>query len=295
VRSGADRRGYALTLLRLEEERGEAPLSGSHFSGHALEERIEAIMKRKNVSLAALLAVLAVMSVTTTVFATSAPVKSTAPDGLVTGREISAVAEGGLTISRGPDGEKYVSLDGGETWMDQEQYHAQYGPWGDDWEVEWWTYDEYKAWLEQEKKDLADIIGSRGYTSNKGWFVWDQAMVDETIALYEQILEHIKNGGLYSKSITGPDGVVEQNAVLASGTADVEATVVTKGPGYVFIEGPQAESRLEEEAALLDSLRSFGVTVSVGNGLYYNDQLIRCLVDGYSVGDGGYGLSLIHI
>ena len=296
VRSGADRRGYALALLRLEEERGGAALSGSHFSGHALEERIEAIMKRKNVSLAALLAVLAVMSVTTTVFATSAPVKSTAPDGLVTGREISAVAEGGLTISRGPDGEQYFSPDGGETWLDEEQYHAQYGPWGDDWEVEWWTYDEYRDWLEQEKKNLADIIGSRGYTSDKGWFVWDQAMVDETIAMYEQTLEHIKNGGLYSKSITGPDGAVEQNAVLASGTTDVATTFVRKGPGYVCVEGPQEESRkLEETMALFDSLRSFGVTGNVvGDGLYYNGQLDRYLVDGYSVGDGGYGIRYVY-
>lgn len=295
VRSGADRRGYALALLRLEEERGGASLSGSHFSGHALEERIEAIMKHKNVSIAALLAVLVIMSVTTTVFATSAPEENT-DRGLVTGREIGAITQGDtLTISKGPDGEQYFSPDGGETWLDEEHYHAQYGPWGDGWEVEWWTYEEYKDWLEQEKKNLAGIIGSRGYTGDKGWFVWDQAMVDETIAMYEQTLEHIKNGGLYSKTITGPDGVVEQNAVMASGTVDVATTFASQGPGCLFIKGSQdAQRMLEDTAELLENLRSFGVTVSVGNGLYYNDQLIRCLVDGYSVGDGGYGIRYVY-
>lgn len=297
VRAGADRRGYALTLLRLEEERGEASLSGSHFSGHALEERIEAIMKHKNLSIAALLAVLAVMSVTTTVFATSAPENKAAPEvTLVTGRKTGAVTEGDtLVITKGLDGEQHFSIDGGGTWLDEERYHAQYGPWGDDWQVEWWTYDEYKDWLEQEKKNLADIIGSRGYTSDKGWFVWDQEMVDETIAMYEQTLEHIKNGGLYSKSITGPDGAVEQTAVMASGTADVGTTFAEQGPGYLFVEGSQdALHKPEETAALLEGLQAFGVSGIEAEGLYYNGQPIRYLVDGYSVGDGGYGIRYVY-
>ena len=295
VRAGADRRGYALALLRLEEERGGASLSGSHFSGHALEERIEAIMKHKNISIAALLAVLVVMSVTTTVFATSAPEKKT-DRGLVTGREIDSIVQGDvLTISKAPDGEQYFSPDGGETWLDEEHYHAQYGPWGDDWQVEWWTYEAYKDWLEQEKKDLADIIGSRGYTGSRGWFVWDQAMVDETIALYEQTLEHIKNGGLYSKRITGPDGAVEQNAVMTSGTADVATTFAEQGPGYLFVEGSQdALRKMEETAALLEGLQAFGVTDREAEGLYYNGQPIRYLVDGYSVGDGCYGIRYVY-
>ena len=73
LRAGADRSGYALTLLALEEERGRWSPSGSHFSRNATEERIKTIMKRKQISLAALLAVLVVMSIATTVFATNAP------------------------------------------------------------------------------------------------------------------------------------------------------------------------------------------------------------------------------
>ena len=286
VRSGADRRGYALALLRLEEERGGPALSGSHFSGHALEERIEAIMKHKNISLAALLVVLVVMSVTTTVFATSAPEggHQTAP---VTGREIGVVAQDALAVSKGGDGTQFFSLDGGESWLSEEQYHARYGGWGGDWEVEWWTYDEYKAWLEQEKKALAEIIGSRGYTRGKGWFVWDQAMVDETIAMYEEILEHIKNGGLYSKSIIDSSGEAVQEAVLSSGTVDIDVAYALEGDEYTIADYTQTVRRkAEETAALLESLRAFGVTGSEEDGLYYNGRLIRCFVDGYSVDDG---------
>ena len=73
LRAGADRERYALALLGLEERRGRWSPSGSHFSGHALEERIKAIMKRKHISITALVAVLVVMCVTTTVFASAAP------------------------------------------------------------------------------------------------------------------------------------------------------------------------------------------------------------------------------
>ena len=72
LRSGADREGYALALLGMEERRGGWSPSGSHFSQNALEERIKAIMKRKHISITALIAVLVVMSITTTVFASAA-------------------------------------------------------------------------------------------------------------------------------------------------------------------------------------------------------------------------------
>lgn len=36
-------------------------------------------------------------------------------------------------------------------------------------EVEWWTYDAYKEWLEEEKKTLQDMIGER---------TWDETRLD---------------------------------------------------------------------------------------------------------------------
>ena len=72
-----------------------------------------------------------------------------------------------------------------------------------DMEVEWWTYDEYKEWLENEKVQLQDMVGETCWTRSRGEFVWTQEMTDEIIKLYEDTLEDIKNGMLYSKTVNG--------------------------------------------------------------------------------------------
>ena len=76
---GVDRAEYAQTLLSMEEQRGCWGLSGSHFSQNALEERIRAIMKHKRISITALIAVMAVMSITVVAFASAAPNSETEP------------------------------------------------------------------------------------------------------------------------------------------------------------------------------------------------------------------------
>lgn len=63
---------YALTLIDMEEKKSKIiPLCNS-FSKNAIEERIEAIMKMKKTSIAALAATLCLIGGVTTVFATSA-------------------------------------------------------------------------------------------------------------------------------------------------------------------------------------------------------------------------------
>lgn len=39
-------------------------------------------------------------------------------------------------------------------------------------------------------------------------FVWTQEKIDETIALYEETLQDIKNGMMYSKTVDGQDDVL---------------------------------------------------------------------------------------
>ena len=57
------------------------------------------------------------------------------------------------------NGTTYYSFDDGETWtaMTDEEFAAAYP----EPEVEWWTAAEYAAWLENEKKNLQDMIGSK--------------------------------------------------------------------------------------------------------------------------------------
>lgn len=298
LRAGADRSGYALTLLALEEERGRWSPSGSHFSRNATEERIKTIMKRKQISLAALLAVLVVMSIATTVFATNAP-ETDFPAQRDTGAVSTGLIMDSVISKQDENGNTLCSVDGGKTWMSEDRYHAEYGDWGENWQVEWWTAEEYEDWLEQEKKDLQEIIGERGYTGGDGWFTWDQKRVDEAIALYEEILENIKKGALYSKRVLDKDGNEMGDISLGMdgfvGTYDEQMSVST-----VFTPSADLPELREEARAnvseLLKACEPYGLTGSEQDGLFYNGQRVRCFVDGYSLGEPGlYGIGYTYI
>ena len=293
LRAGADRERYALALLGLEERRGRWSPSGSHFSGHALEERIKAIMKRKHISITALVAVLVVMCVTTTVFASAAPEDredphQNAPETGYVYDHLGIVEDNGVSIMSkgGENGEKLYSADDGKTWMTEERYHAEYDSWGDDWQVEWWTYEDYKAWLEEEKAALQSMIGEQGYNGTDGWFTWDQKKVDETIALYESILEDIRNGALHSKTIIDKNGREVEDVALGS-DGFVIASTFEEGKGTLT-----APKELDE-AALLEELKAFGIGGNA-NLMTYNGQLIRHFVDGAPVGDDGYSVQYVY-
>ena len=165
--------------------------------------------------------------------------------------------------------------------------------------MEWWTAEEYETWLEQEKKDLQEIIGERGYTASTGWFTWDQKKVDEAIALYEEILENIKKGALYSKRVLDKDGNEMGDISLGMdgfvGTYDEQMSVST-----VFTPSADLPELREEARAnvseLLKACEPYGLTGSEQDGLFYNGQRVRCFVDGYSLGEPGlYGIGYTYI
>ena len=204
----AARRGYALALLTLEERRGGF-LPGSGFAKNAIEERIHSIMKIKPVSfLSALLALALVLSVGA-VFATAAPEAAAGGAGDIT----ASVPGSSGDVLASPDGTVTVYNGEGEpvtmTWEEFEQFI-------DPVQVEWWTAEEYAAWLEQEKKDLQDCLGQRAWTQSDGWFTWTQEKIDETIEMYEQVLWQIENGRLVSKTVDGGS-----DAVLMQGSQDI--------------------------------------------------------------------------
>ena len=110
------------------------------------------------------------------------------------------------------DGRTYYSFDGGKTFepLTDAEFEARF-PTPD---VVWWTYDEYKAWLDNEKVELQSLLGQTG-----GDYTWTQQKIDETIALYESILQDIQNGVLYSKTVDGSDDVM-----LSMNPADIAQT-----------------------------------------------------------------------
>ena len=110
------------------------------------------------------------------------------------------------------DGRTYYSFDGGKTFepLTDAEFEARF-PTPD---AVWWTYDEYKAWLDNEKVELQSLLGQTG-----GDYTWTQQKIDETIALYESILKDIQNGVLYSKTVDGSDDVM-----LSMNPADIAKT-----------------------------------------------------------------------
>ena len=133
--------------------------------------------------------------------------------------------------------------------------------------VEWWTYDEYRAWLENEKVELQGMIGQKAWTGSRGEFVWTQEIVDETVAMYEGVLENIKNGMLYSKTIDGEDAF----CTLPSGT-DTE-TEVHEG---------------DASASDFTIYEPYGLIWDEGErALFWNGQRVRYFLDGADLDGAG--------
>ena len=147
------------------------------------------------------------------------------------------------------------------------------------------------------------IIGERGYTGGDGWFVWDQKRVDEAIALYEEILENIKKGALYSKRVLDKDG--NEMGDISLGMDGFVSTCDEQAQDALSVSAvftsPADLPELREEARvnvseLLKACEPYGLTGSEQDGLFYNGQRVRCFVDGYSLGEPGlYGIGYTYI
>ncbi len=111
---------YAMTLIRMEEKRnGRLPCATIHFSRHAMEERIIAIMKIKKTSLAAVIAAVALVAGVTTAFATSAPGEG---GNSVLARNSTEIFRGTLDM----DAENAKLIANSKWFPDYEQYGLSY-------------------------------------------------------------------------------------------------------------------------------------------------------------------------
>lgn len=129
--------------------------------------------------------------------------------------------------------------------------------------VEWWTYDEYAEWLENEKKELPKMIGSRGWTQSRGWFTWTQEEVDETVALYEGILEKIKAGYKISKTVDGSSDIMLMQRPL-----DFYAVY-------------------DYKTELIDAYESFGLRYDESTKVMrFHGKLVRYFFDGVDIDNG---------
>jgi len=192
---------YATALISMEEKKsGLTPLCNS-FSKNAIEERIRAIMKIKKTSKFAVIISAVLVICVTGGFATSA---SSLEKKTETAQE---------------NGETTVALNEVNIREDESLSSS---------DVEWWTAEEYAKWLDEEKEVLQSMIGEKAYTGGDGWFVWTQEKVDETIALYEENLQKIKDGMKLSKSSDDAVGITMAYSPENIEYAKQEAETVTE-------------------------------------------------------------------
>ena len=262
---GCKREDYAMALIRLEERRSIS--TGAAFGRNAVRERIEAIMKFKKTTLAGIIVSACFVAGTTTAFAAVNSENST--------KEAVSAVEQEAVYNTNRDGI-------------------------DDVDVEWWTYDEYKTWLEQEKQNIAELVkrGASGWTRDRGEFIWTQEVADETIALYEQNLEDIRNGARISKSVNGSDDVmifespdgsniqVEDNGGQTSADDELYQYVVEDDGTVLYSDDSELaahttkDSSMSEEdfAEFYSKYEQYGLTYE-DSKLYYRGEPVQFFDD----------------
>lgn len=240
---------YATALISMEEKKsGLTPLCNS-FSKNAIEERIRAIMKIKKTSKFAVIISAVLVICVTGGFATSA---SSLEKKTETAQE---------------NGETTVALNEVNIREDESLSSS---------DVEWWTAEEYAKWLDEEKEVLQSMIGEKAYTGGDGWFVWTQEKVDETIALYEDNLQKIKDGMKLSKSADDVVGVTMAYSPENIEYVKQEAETVTENKGSN--ENVFSEEQLSEYAKA-------GITYQKETGfLMYDGKTIGYFRDEFKPG-----------
>lgn len=240
---------YATALISMEEKKsGLTPLCNS-FSKNAIEERIRAIMKIKKTSKFAVIISAVLVICVTGGFATSA---SSLEKKTETAQE---------------NGETTVALNEVNIREDESLSSS---------DVEWWTAEEYAKWLDEEKEVLQSMIGEKAYTGGDGWFVWTQEKVDETIALYEDNLQKIKDGMKLSKSSDDAVGIT-----MAYSPENIE---YTKQEAETVTENKDSNENVFSEEQLSEYAKA-GITYQKETGfLMYDGKTIGYFRDEFKPG-----------
>ena len=165
--------------------------------------------------------------------------------------EQSVVEDTVISYVNPDDGKTYYSFDNGKTFgpLTAEEYEEGFAAQ----DIEWWTYEEYKEWLDNEKVQLQSIIGDKGWTGGRGEFVWTQELVDETIAMYEETLKEIKDGVMVSKTV---DGSMDNFAI-----SYVPESIATVQEHQLYIKLDNGEEKVfgpyETDAEMLAAIKPF--------------------------------------
>ncbi|MDE6677667.1 MAG: M56 family metallopeptidase [Ruminococcus sp.] len=239
---------YAGMLISMEERKNIFAPFCNNFSKNAIEERIESIMRIKKKSVLTMALACTLVIGTAGVFATS--VQADKEEESTKTVEDTVVADSDT------------------------EYTKIFNP------SDWWTYEEYAEWLENEKTELHNIIGEKAWTASRGDFVWTEEIVEETIQMYEEILEDIKNGAMYSKS--------DDDDMIVINDTDTENTIVERDVVAEYYDTPEQIS----DTDIFKVYEPFGLVYNSDNDtLTFNGKLVRWFEDYYTIdGDNVVGI-----
>lgn len=280
------RQHYSETIIGVVKYQSKLKtgLSTNFYGGKkGMKKRIFSIMDMgKKRTSAAILCCMLVLTLSTGMAFAANTTKKDLPelrDTTQNAQAVSKVRESIISRLDPGTGKTSYSWDSGKTWttMTDEEYSAMFpSP-----DIEWWTYDGYKAWMEQQIADLqamADDGVPDYYDKNGALCEFTQADVEESAALHQSILDSIGNGQKVSKTVNG-----STDTVITSDPNNIMGISESSSSGAVTIYGEALEQTEADNAHSYEKYAPFGL-VYRNRELFYNGEAVRCFDDWYSLG-----------
>ena len=163
----------------------------------------------------------------------------------------------------------YQDTDGGQISTDGEKWIAEA-----DYErnnaapnVQWWTADEYEAWMNEQQKEMESLIGTGdGWYDGQGVFhEFTQESVDAMMSSYKETLESIKKGVLYSKD-SGDGDTYSMIPPTEDVVSDYSVDITTNDGQKVHIGNYSTVEELDE--AISDAVKTGKITQEEAGAAY---------------------------
>ena len=163
----------------------------------------------------------------------------------------------------------YQDTDGGQISTDGENWIAEADYEGNNAapNVQWWTADEYEAWMNEQQKEMESLIGTGdGWYDGQGVFhEFTQESVNAMMSSYKETLESIKNGVLYSKD-SGDGDTYSMIPPTEDVVSDYSVDITTDDGQKVHIGNYSTVEELDE--AISDAVKTGKITQEEADAAY---------------------------
>ena len=163
----------------------------------------------------------------------------------------------------------YQDTDGGQISTDGENWiaEADYARNNAAPNVQWWTANEYEAWMNEQQKEMESLIGTGdGWYDGQGVFhEFTQESVDAMMSSYKETLESIKKGVLYSKD-SGDGDTYSMIPPTEDVVSDYSVDITTNDGQKVHIGNYSTVEELDE--AISDAVKTGKITQEEADTAY---------------------------